>query len=429
MQRLWTSFFLFFFFLGSTLAQSEIELRLFDLEGVAFQQLESPNGFESAWELKIKQPLDHDNPEKGHFYQRVFLSHRGFEAPTVLVTEGYQRPSNVPYELTNLLKGNQIQVEHRFFGASLPDSIDYTYLNARQFTGDLHRIRELFGNLYSGVWLSTGISKGGMTTLFYKYFYPDDVDVAVPYVAPVILDFKDNRIYDFLDTVGTAECRQKIANFQRLLLEKKDQYLPLVKWYAKGAELAFDRLGIEAAYEYAVLEYSFSFWQWGHDCNDIPLASSTDDQLLSHFLEISNVDFFSDAVIDGYAPFYYQMGTELGYYGYDTEDFDGLVQSLGKEPSAVFMPQGIQSDFDPTLTVQVFNWLRKSGEKIVYINGALDTWSATRLIPEPGVDALVIDLQNTGHRRARIANMPSDQKRLLGETLKRWCGLQPEMPD
>lgn len=418
------SFFSFLLLPLSTVAQSSLEYKLFDLEGVVFKQLPTPEGFESAWELNIKQPLDHDYPERGYFYQRVFLSHRGYDAPMVFVTEGYQRPSNRPYELSQLLESNQLQVEHRFFGTSVPDTIDYQYLNARQFTADLHRIKELFKVIYPGVWLSTGISKGGMTTLFYKYFYPDDVDVAVPYVAPVILDFKDSRIYEFLDTVGTEMCRAKITDFQRLLLERKEQYLPLVKWYAKGARLNFDRLGIEAAYEYAVLEYSFSFWQWGHDCNAIPDPSATDDQLLEHFLDISNVDFFSDGIIDGFAPFYYQMGTELGYYGYETSDFPGLVTALEQEPSAVFMPDGTVPDFDPALTVKVFNWLRKSGDRILYINGAWDTWSATRLIPEPGVDALVIDLPQTDHRRARIAQMNPAQKLLLAQTLKRWANIQ-----
>lgn len=422
--------FLLLFFLPALHAQSDLERMLFDLEGVVFRQIETPEGFESAWELKIKQPLDHENPDKGSFYQRVFLSHRNMDAPVVLVTEGYQRPVNWIYELTRLAGGNQIQVEHRFFGASVPDSVDYSLLNASQFTADLHRINELMKEIYpENLRLSTGISKGGMTTLFYKYFYPDDVDVAIPYVAPVILDFKDPRIYDFLDTVGTDECREKIVDFQRLMLERKDDLLPLVKWYSKGADLAFDRLGLEGAFEYAVLEYSFSFWQWGHDCEAIPGRGASDDELLAHFLEISNVDFFSDAIIDGYAPFYYQMGTEMGYYGYETDAFPGLIDALEKEPSAVFMPEGHEPAFDPALTVKLYNWLRESGERILYINGGWDTWSATRMIPSPGVDALVIDLSQADHRKARIAQMTAEQKALVAATLKRWSGLEIQITE
>ena len=32
--------------------------------------------------------------------------------------------------------------------------------------------------------LATGISKGGQATMFYRSYFPDDVDISVPYVAP-----------------------------------------------------------------------------------------------------------------------------------------------------------------------------------------------------------------------------------------------------
>lgn len=62
--------FLLLFFLPALYAQSDLERMLFDLEGVVFRQIETPEGFESAWELKIKQPLDHENPDKGSFAQQ-----------------------------------------------------------------------------------------------------------------------------------------------------------------------------------------------------------------------------------------------------------------------------------------------------------------------------------------------------------------------
>ncbi|HQU60312.1 MAG TPA: S28 family serine protease, partial [Saprospiraceae bacterium] len=134
--------------------------------------MDTPIGFEAVYELNIRQPLDHKDPSKGYFYQRAFLSHRSFDAPMVIATEGYSRPSNRLYELTQYLGANQVDVEHRYFGASMPDSLDYTYLNLEQATADLHHIRQLLGQLYPKAWVSTGISKGGQTTFFYRYFYP-----------------------------------------------------------------------------------------------------------------------------------------------------------------------------------------------------------------------------------------------------------------
>ena len=65
-----------------------------------------------------------------------------------MITEGYDRPKNRIVELTKLLDGNQILIEHRFFGQSLPDTLDYKYLTLKQVTGDLHHINELFKRIY-----------------------------------------------------------------------------------------------------------------------------------------------------------------------------------------------------------------------------------------------------------------------------------------
>jgi len=186
---------------------------LYELPDVIFTELEAPEGYQAAYELKIKQPLDHADASKGFFYQRVFLSHIDFEAPTVIVTQGYNRTLNQIGELANFLGANQIDVEHRFFGNSVPNSLDYKYLNLKQATADLHHIRTLFARMYKDKWVSTGISKGGATTIYYRYYYPNDVDVSVPYVAPINREVEDQRLYSFLESVGSDDCREKIRSF------------------------------------------------------------------------------------------------------------------------------------------------------------------------------------------------------------------------
>ena len=70
-------------------AQStDLETALFELPDVVFKAIDTPSGYEAAYEVRIKQPLDHKNPDKGYFYQRAYLSHRGFDRPTVICTEG-----------------------------------------------------------------------------------------------------------------------------------------------------------------------------------------------------------------------------------------------------------------------------------------------------------------------------------------------------
>ena len=143
--------------------------------------------FEKARLVWFKQPIDHNHPEKGYFRQRVWVSHRAINAPVVMVTEGYAAPRNYTTELARLLEANQIIVEHRYFDKSVPANMDWKYLTVEQAANDHHRIIQFFQQLYTGKWATTGISKGGQTTIFHRAFFPNDVDVSVPYVAPINL--------------------------------------------------------------------------------------------------------------------------------------------------------------------------------------------------------------------------------------------------
>jgi len=410
-------------FAGGLLAQHEIEVRLFELPDVIFSRIETPEGYNSAFELRVKQPLDHKDPSKGFFYQRVYLSHIDYDSPTLIVTNGYGRPSNNITELASLVKANQINVEHRYFLESVPETIDYQYLNFEQATADLHHINQLFKEIYRGLWLASGISKGGTTSIFYRYFYPEDVDLTVAYVAPVNLALADERLYTFLDTIGSDACRKSIYEYQVRMLENADSYKERLKWFAKGKGLTFNYLSFDEAYEYAVLEYPFSFWQYGQDCTAIPGANSGDEAHIQYLLDIVGLDFYSDSDMTAYASHYYQSGTQMGYYGYETDAFEGLLKYLpyDPEPSAVFMPEKMKADFDPSLTAKVFEWT-KTADKMIYINGALDTWSATAAPPSDN-NSLYFFLEGKHHSSARIRNMTAQEKMKLVKNIESVLGI------
>jgi hypothetical protein len=415
-----------FFFQGLTAQKSKLDTLLYDLPNVIFTQIETAKNFEATYELRIKQPIDHSDTSKGYFYQRVFLSHKGFDEPTVMMTEGYDRSQNRISELTELINGNQLLIEHRYFGVSVPDSLDYKYLTLKQATADLHHINTIFKNIYKKKWLSTGISKGGATTLFYRYFYPDDVDVSVNYVGPINNAFEDKRIYKFLDTVGTKACRDKINSFQRHLLKNKKEILPLIEAYSLGANLKFTYLNLEKAFEFAVLEYPFSFWQYGYSCENIPEETISNIDALKYFTSVSDISFFSDKDVIGYGSHYYQSATEFGYYGYETSEFKGLLNELSSDqnPHATFMPNKMKVPFNPKLLNEINLWLPKYGNKIIHIYGTLDTWSATAVLPSKEVDALWFFLNGKHHGNARIKSMNPKEKEKFIATLERWLSIK-----
>ena len=410
--------------------QQQLENLLFDLPDVIFEEIKAADGFETAYKLYIKQPLDHAQPSKGFFYQKAYLSHRGFDRLTVIVTEGYNCKHPRNNELSNLLNANQIEVEHRFFGESLPDSINYNYLNLEQATADLHHINQLFKQIYSGKWISTGISKGGATTIFYRYFYPDDVSVSVPYVAPINTTFEEQRIYQFLDTIGSDECRKNILSFQKRLLKNRDDIMPMLQMYSKGARLEFTYLTMEQAFEYAVLEFPFSLWQWGFPCEEIPEGSATLSKQLDYFIDVSDIGFFSDKDIAAFGPHYYQSATQMGYYGYETKDFKKLLKAIAQpNPHAAFVPGKMEVAFDGTLLMEINNWLPEHGNHIIYIYGANDTWSASAVPYSDKVDAVWFMMKGKSHGTARIRNMNPEEKEKLITTLENWLGLSLKNAD
>ena len=147
--------------------------------------LKNEAAFERVLEVMIEQPIDHRNPDGETFTQRIYISHVDPSKPVVLITAGYDAKYYYTSELTSTLKCNQVMVEHRYFGRSLPDSVQWQYLDTWQAASDHHRIVEMFKELYQGHWISTGISKGGQTVMYHSFYYPEDVDVRVPYVAPL----------------------------------------------------------------------------------------------------------------------------------------------------------------------------------------------------------------------------------------------------
>ncbi len=402
-------------------AQS-IEDALFDLEGVKFTKVA-----DDKYECFIKQFIDHKNPEKGTFYQRIELTHVGFDAPNVMATQGYQlnRSKN---EVVAILNANYINIEHRYCGKSVPSPLDWKYLNLEQATADLHHINQLFKQIYTGKWVSTGISKGGQTTIFYRYFYPNDVDVSIPYVAPLNLEFEEKRIYKFLDTIGTEECRKKIFHVQKTLLENREEVIGKLNWFSKGAGFTYEYLGgIEAAFEYTVLEYPFSFWQWGTDCDDLPTGDTLDNYIQS-LMDIVGLSFYDDRSMQLFAPHYYQASAEMGYYGYETKPFGDLIKVLGKDPHASFAPKDAgQIAFNNDVPKKTAKWLEKEGNYFIYINGANDTWSSTRVIPTKNVKGLYFNMDGKHHGNARIKNLTIAEKATLKATLEAWLGVTVNM--
>lgn len=378
--------------------------------------------FSAGYELRVRQPLDHANPGGPTFLQSVYVANVDESKPVIFETEGYSvRGGGRPRELASLLRCNQVVVEHRFFGKSAPDSLHWKYLTIRQAAEDHHHIALILKSIYRGKWISSGVSKGGQTTLFYRYFYPLDVDASVAYVAPVNLSQEDPRIIKFLRTVGTAEERGKIRDFQLALLRREKEILPLVDRMAEKEKLTFS-IGKAMAYEYSVLEYPCAFWQYGSSISSIPPLDAPPDSMLGHLDRVARLFYYSDQGIHAYQPFQYQAYTEIGYYGYDITDFRGLLTAVKNPTNIILAPKNTDLTFNPATMFNVYTWLRDHGDNIIYIYGETDLWGATAMELSGTTNAVKI-VKPGGSHRTRVANLPAGERNRVYSALEEWLGI------
>ena len=382
--------------------------------------------FAEKYVTYFNQPLDHQHPEKGSFRQRVVVSHIGFDRPTVIVTEGYgaSYALNPKYreELSKMFNTNMVFVEYRYFLESTPNPRDWQYLTAESSADDLHAVRQALKDIYPNKWIATGISKGGQTAMLYRTYYPNDVDITVPYVGPLCYGVEDGRHEPFLRQVGTADERRKIEDFQLEVLKRKSTLLPRFEKHCQEKKYEFNA-STEEIYDYSVLEYSFAFWQWGTPVSTIPANNASDDEIYKHFMAISEPSYFAKG--GGNESFFVQAARELGYYGYDIRPFKqylSITSSKGYLKKLMLPDDAKEIKFDKTLSKKITKFLKKNDPKILFVYGEIDPWSAaaTTWLNTDKKENVHIFVEPRGSHLARINTLPEDMKQKAISILKKW---------
>ena len=388
---------------------------------VKIEAIEHDAHFKSAWDIRITQMLDHNDPSKGTFEHRLFLKHYNFKSPMVFVTAGYTGSPRTR-ELSKVLKSNQLVCEFRYFGESKPEELDWTYLSNSQAIEDLHTIAEQFKKVYKGKWVATGTSKGGTTCLFYKATYPDDMVAWVPYVAPMPVAQEDKRCDDHIRTIGDEVCREKLFAYQKRCLELREEIMPMVEEEVKKKEWTFE-IGVEAAYEYAVLEYTFSFWQYAHDCDEVPDRNASAAEVFEHLNEVVGFSLYCDQGVKFYAPAFYLFWKENGYYGFITDHLQDQLKAVKKPSNGIFAPQDADLTYNSAYMEDALVKLKKNGNNIIYIYGEYDTWTACGVYPDKNTNSLRMDKKKGSHT-TRIKTFSKAEQEQIYAKLREWVGTE-----
>lgn len=311
-------------------------------------------------------------------------------------------------------------MEYRYFLESTPEPKDWQYLTAENSADDLHAVRNAFKSIYPGKWIATGISKGGQTTLLYRTFYPDDVDISMPYVAPLCYGAEDGRHEPFLRKVSTPEDRKRIEDFQLEVLKRKAALLPRFEKYCDEK----DSSSVRPLKRYTTIACWSILLPFGS--GELPSAASpattaSDDEIFAHLLNISNPDYFiADSPT---ASFFVQAARELGYYGYDTKPFKKYlsIQSSKDYLHRLMLPEELKDmPFDKTLSKKITKFLKENDPKMIFIYGQNDPWTAAGVTWLKGKKNIHVFVEPGGSHRARIGTLPEEEKKQVMELINEW---------
>ncbi|TCC45839.1 peptidase S37 [Kribbella capetownensis] len=396
------------------------------LEAIAGMRIESGQLINGTpfFVLWFRQPVDQHHPEGEQFEQRITLWHKGFDRPTVLHTTGYAGIAGVfTAEPTRLVDGNQLDVEERYFGQSTPATKDWTKLDIWQAATDHHRIVQAFKALYGGKWVSTGASKGGMTSVYHRRFYPADVDATVAYVAPQDTVNDQDSYVDFIQHAGTdAQCNEALRTVQRNALYRRATLLPLLVKLGLKYDQTFG--SADRAFEAAVLDTPFKFWQYRTqgNCLLVPGRTATDRQLFDFIGQIADWSSYSDAGTAPYLAYYYQATAQLNWpdVATGTTWLKGLLhyREAGAAPASV--PDGIEPRHDAAAMADIDRWVKTSATRMLFIYGENDPWSAEKFEPGPGTRDSHWFTVLAGNHNATIAGLPSAVRTEATKILQGW---------
>ena len=408
---------------------ADIKDRLLAIPGMSLVEEKPYTGYR-FFVLNYTQPVDHRRPSKGTFQQRITVLHKDTSRPTVFYTGGYN-VSTTPSrrEPTQIVDGNQISMEYRFFTPSRPAPADWSKLDIWQAASDQHRIFKALKPVYDKKWVSTGGSKGGMTATYYERFYPKDMDGVVAYVAPNDVVNKEDSAYDrFFAKVGTKECRDRLNGVQREALVRRAPLEKKYKEVAAAEGYTFNTIGsLDKAYEAVVLDYVWGFWQYSTlaDCDGIPAdaKNATDDEIWTSVDTISGFAAYADQGLETYTPYYYQAGTQLGAPTIVFPHIEKKYIRYGYQPPRNFVPRDISMKFQPGAMRDVDSWVKRNANQMLFVYGQNDPWGAEPFhLGKSARDSYIFTAPGMNHG-ANVAGLVADQKALATARILEWAGV------
>lgn len=403
--------------------EEDIARKLSELPGVVSVTREESPDFDARFKVFFEQPVDHDNPGAGTFRQLVYVCIDDPAAINVLITEGYYAfDAKSPHELTQMFNANQIVVEHRHYGESTINDPTFQYASAEESCDDLHAVVTELKEILTGKWISTGTSKSGLTCNMYRAYYPDDVDVTVPYGSPFCQSRYDDRVAEALKTtIGTPEARAKVTEYQREVLSRRDAMAQ--RWESTATEQGIElSLPAEKMIDLNIMDLKIGFWAYGYDVNEIPESSASDDDIFNYMVSLSGPDSWDQG--NDVNKYYTEAYKELGHYAMPTDGLEDLLTIddyiLQDFLKYAYVPNGVPDTFSTEMHQKLDAFLKQTDAEYIFIYGGWDPWCHVGIGPEYVRDNIHRYVLPTGVHRTKIADFDAATQAEIKALLNDW---------
>lgn len=383
----------------------------------------------TCFKIQYQQPIHPSSSSGATFPQYLQLAHRSCDAPMIVADWGYSNFGFFDDELSSLYKTNTLWIEHRYQGESIPEPYnwDWTALTIENGANDMHRIVTSFRQHYRGRWISTGASKGGITALYYKYFFPDDVDGSVPYVAPASRQRVDPVYQTYLEENLPNPCAQTLRNLQvAALTTRRDAMLQKIReLYGSGYETFY--------LEYMIASMDWGFWQAAgvEACTYVPPSDATDDQVWEFIYNFVGGGGAHPAVDEekSEGALYYEWLTEQGFALQIGRHIAPLLHDPDATPTMEerfnYMFPGVDLPaYNGSVTAMTRAWARDQAENVVLIYGQFDPWSGGAIDPPVKASSARYFVPEASHGAA-ITSLPAAERDAALAKISLMLGKEP----
>ena len=382
-----------------------------------------------AYYFNYNQLVDHSDPSKGTFKQQVVVSFVDKNAHTILHTQGYSLVGDwdnnhnrmdsirAPHFLWALSKDygakgfdlNCVQVEYRYHGFSLPqgDVNRFNYLTAWQQSQDLHAIvTDLKKALFTGngKWLSTGVSKNGVTTAQYAFFDEmygwNDIDVYVPFVAPITPQEWDLRVGTYMLTESSKDVQADLKKaYEKLVNDQEIAEATTAAYITKYEQRTSTKVPSDSMFLYTlggVMDNLFKVQSYGDIATwkkFIPNEKSKTEDYVTFFMLDDDDDRIYRKTLGARGPrgplawrrdpFQVQIGIDQGNMQDDyTWYLEGKLLSDSDKAYFKDAMENAKKSKAIELQVELLKNLETTNKKLIFVYGENDPWTGAA-IPDP----------------------------------------------